>query len=43
MTPSSVTEHVQLARDFLERSKNYLAEGDLHQTSEKEGGEQQPI
>ena len=38
MTPSAVAEHVQLARDFLERSKNYLAEGDLHQASEKGWG-----
>ncbi len=38
MTPSAVTEHVQLAQDFLERSKNYLEEGDLHQASEKGWG-----
>ena len=38
MTPSAVTEHVQLAKDFLERSKNYLAAGDLHQASEKGWG-----
>lgn len=38
MTPSAVTEHVQLAEDFLERSKNYLEEGDLHQASEKGWG-----
>ena len=38
MTPSTVTEHVQLAQDFLERSKNYFAEGDLHQASEKGWG-----
>ena len=23
-------DHVELARDFLERSKSYLAQGDLH-------------
>lgn len=38
MTPSAVSEHVQLARDFLERTKVYLAEGDLHQASEKGWG-----
>ena len=38
MTTNAVSEHAQLARDFLERSKGYLAEGDLHQASEKGWG-----
>ena len=38
MTTNAVSEHAQLARDFLERSKCYLAEGDLHQASEKGWG-----
>ena len=38
MTTNGVTEHVQLAKEFLERSKSCLAEGDLHQASEKGWG-----
>ena len=38
MTPNAVLDHVQLAREFLGRSKNYLADGDLHQASEKGWG-----
>lgn len=38
MATEIVTEHVELARDFLERSKSYLAQGDLHQASEKGWG-----
>jgi hypothetical protein len=38
MTTNAITEHVQLAKEFLERSKSYLAEGDLHQASEKGWG-----
>ena len=33
-----VSDHVELAKDFLERSKSYLAQGDLHQASEKGWG-----
>ena len=38
MTTKAVEDHVQLAREFLDRSKNYLAAGDLHQASEKGWG-----
>ena len=38
MVRSAVTDHLELARDFLARSKEYLAEGDLHQASEKGWG-----
>ena len=38
MTTNGVTEHVQSAKEFLERSKSYLAEGDLHQASENGWG-----
>ena len=38
MVGSAATEHLELARDFLARSKEYLAEGDLHQASEKGWG-----
>ena len=38
MTTNAITEHVQLAKEFLERSKSHLAEGDLHQASEKGWG-----
>ena len=38
MATETVTDHVELARNFLERSKSYLAEGDLHQASEKGWG-----
>ena len=38
MVTSAVTDHLKLARDFLARSKEYLAEGDLHQSSEKGWG-----
>ncbi len=37
--PSRVaTDHVEMAKNFLARSKEYLAEGDLHQASEKGWG-----
>ena len=38
MATDIVADHVELARDFLERSKSYLAQGDLHQVSEKGWG-----
>ena len=38
MAAEIVTDHVELARNFLERSKSYLAQGDLHQASEKGWG-----
>ena len=38
MTPNTVLDHVEIAKEFLERSKNYLAVGDLHQASEKGWG-----
>ena len=38
MATPVATDHAQLARKFLERSKAYLAEGDLHQASEKGWG-----
>ncbi len=38
MVTDIVADHVELARDFLERSKSYLAQGDLHQASEKGWG-----
>ena len=38
MSTEAVTDHVALARNFLERSKSYLDQGDLHQASEKGWG-----
>ena len=38
MATDIVADHVGLARNFLERSKSYLAQGDLHQASEKGWG-----
>ena len=38
MATDVVADHVELARDFLERSKSYLAQGNLHQASEKGWG-----
>jgi hypothetical protein len=38
MATQAVTDHLDLARSFLARSKSYLAEGDLHQASEKGWG-----
>ena len=38
MATEIVADHVELAKDFLERSKSYLAQGDLHQASEKGWG-----
>lgn len=35
MATDTVTDHVVLARKFLQRSKEYLGEGDLHRASEK--------
>ena len=34
----TVTDYVELARDFLERSREYLPDGDLHEASEKGSG-----
>ena len=38
MATEAVVSHVALARRFLQRSKEYLDEGDLHQASEKGWG-----
>ena len=38
MSTEAVTDHVALARNFLARSKFYLAQSDLHQASEKGWG-----
>ena len=38
MATPIVDDHLELAGGFLERSKSYLAEGDLHQASEKGWG-----
>ncbi len=38
MATEIVADHVELAKSFLERSKSYLAQGDLHQASEKGWG-----
>ena len=38
MSTEIVPDHVELAKSFLERSKSYLAQGDLHQASEKGWG-----
>ena len=38
MATEAVTDHVVLARKFLQWSKEYLGEGDLHQASEKGWG-----
>ena len=38
MAADAVADHVELARNFLEGSKSYLAQGDLHQASEKGWG-----
>ncbi len=38
MTSQAVVDHIELAREFLHRSKEYLAVGDLHQASEKGWG-----
>ena len=38
MTTEIVADHVKLAQNFLERSKSYLAQGDLHQSSERGWG-----
>ena len=38
MATQIVADHVEIARNFLERSKSYLAQGDLHQASEKGWG-----
>lgn len=35
---SEVEEHAQQSREFLLRSRDHLAEGDLHQASEKAWG-----
>ncbi len=35
---TAATGHIELARMFLERSKQYLKDGDLHQASEKGWG-----
>ena len=33
-----VADHIGISKDFLDRSKTYLAAGDLHQASEKGWG-----
>ena len=38
MATQAVTDHLELARTFLTRSRQYLNEGDLHQASEKGWG-----
>ncbi len=38
MTTGLVPGHIQTAREFLSRSKDYLAQGDLHQAAEKGWG-----
>ncbi len=38
MAAQIVVNYVELARNFLELSKAYSAEGDLHQASEKDWG-----
>ena len=38
MTTEIAADHVELAQNFLERSKSYLAQVDLHQASEKGWG-----
>ena len=38
MATPQVTDHVDLAQEFLRRSKEYLESGDLHQASEKGWG-----
>ena len=38
MAAEIVADHLELAKDFLERSKSCLAQGDLHQASEKGWG-----
>ena len=38
MATEVVTDQLELARNFLARSKSYLAQGDLHQASEKGWG-----
>ena len=37
-TTALVPGHVEKAKEFLARSKRYLADGDLHQASEKGWG-----
>ena len=34
----TIVDHVELAKNFLARSQGYLADGDLHQASEKGWG-----
>ena len=38
MTTALVPGHIETAKKFLHRSKDYLAQGDLHQASEKGWG-----
>lgn len=38
MATQVATDHVGIAKQFLARSKGYLADGDLHQASEKGWG-----
>ena len=38
MTTALVPGHIETAKEFLSRSKDYLAQGDLHQASEKGWG-----
>ena len=38
MATPAVVEHIELAKSFLQRSKSYLEQGDLHQASKKGWG-----
>lgn len=38
MVAEAVSEHIDTAREFLQRSRTYLQAGDLHQASEKAWG-----
>ena len=38
MTTALVPGHIETAKEFLHRSRDYLAQGDLHQASEKGWG-----
>ena len=40
MASEAVAEHIEMAKEFLERSQSYLQQGDLHQASEKGWGQQ---
>lgn len=38
MSTQAIIDHLELAKDFLRRSKEYLEKGNLHQASEKGWG-----